>query len=69
MKELYDNILYDDGRAPQKFTKDHLEVTREEVNDKIKGDIRISSRNLRAMKASGAKIDRGDRKEMLVKSY
>lgn len=29
MKQLYEEILFDDGRAPKKFAKDHLEVDRE----------------------------------------
>ena len=52
MKELYDNILFDDGRAPKVFSKEHLEINREDINNRLKKDVRISSRNLRNMNAS-----------------
>ena len=49
MKELYQAILFDDGRAP-KFEKAGLVVGREQINELINSDIRLSSRNLRSMK-------------------
>ena len=51
MKELYAQILFDDGKAPKKFEKDHLVVAREEINALLNKDVRLSSRNLRTMKA------------------
>lgn len=50
MKELYSQILFDDGKAPKKFEKDHLVVDRSEINALLNKDVRISSRNLRTMK-------------------
>ena len=51
MKELYGSILFDNGRAPKAFQKDNLAVAREDINDVINKDIRLSSRNLRGLKA------------------
>ena len=53
MKELYAGILFDDGKAPKAFHKDHLEVERKDINDLIKKDVRLSSRNMRNMGGSG----------------
>ena len=47
MKALYAGVLFDDGRAPADFQKDHLEVERKEINELLNKDIRLSSRNLR----------------------
>lgn len=68
MKELYDIILFDDGRAPKVFTKDHLDVDRQEINNRLKKDVRITSRNLRNMNAS--KMSNAQQpKEIVIKSY
>jgi hypothetical protein len=52
MNELYKNILFDDGRAPTVFMKDHLDVDRDEINKRLKNDVMITSRNLRNMKTN-----------------
>ena len=46
MKELYQPILFDDGRAP-KFNKSMLVVERDEINEIISKEVRLSSKNLR----------------------
>ena len=51
MKDLYAQILFDDGKAPKLFEKDHLVVDRQEINALLTKDVRLSSRNLRAMKS------------------
>lgn len=50
MKELYSIILFDDGKAPKHFEKDHLCVAREDINRLLNKEVKISSRNLRDMK-------------------
>mmetsp|Transcript_24441 Transcript_24441/g.37900 ORF Transcript_24441/g.37900 Transcript_24441/m.37900 type:complete len:130 (+) Transcript_24441:1137-1526(+) len=36
LEDLYSAILFDDGRAPKVFEKDHLVVGRNEINEKIR---------------------------------
>ena len=52
MKELYSIILFDDGRAPKHFEKDHLCVDRADINKLLNKEIKISSRNLRNMEGA-----------------
>ena len=33
MKDLYNLILFDDGKAPKDFDKENLVVAREEINE------------------------------------
>jgi hypothetical protein len=49
MKELYNMILFDDGRAPKDFNKCQLLVGREAIDEVINKDVRLMSRNLRTM--------------------
>ena len=58
MKELYSAILFDDGRAPKQFEKDNLVVGRDEINQIIQKDVKISSRNLRSIRnKAGARAE------------
>ena len=64
MKELYTQILFDDGKAPKLFEKDHLVVGRQEINALLNKDVRLSSRNLRAMKTGPlAMVKHGGKEE------
>lgn len=56
-KELYQAILFDDGKPPKKFTKDFLVVGRKEINDVLQKDVRITSKNLRGMRVGGLALD------------
>jgi len=50
IKDLYDLILFDDGLAPKHFEKDMLVRDREDINELIKGEVRLTSKNLRGLK-------------------
>jgi hypothetical protein len=50
MKDLYNTILFDDGKAPEGFDKENLAVGRAEINDILNQDVRLNSRNLQAIK-------------------
>lgn len=52
IKELYMQIINDDGKAPETFEKDHLVVGRELINEICRRDLRLSSRNVRSIQAS-----------------
>jgi hypothetical protein len=44
MKLLYTLILNDDGKAPTDFSKDHLDVDREEIMGRIDLDPKVTSK-------------------------
>lgn len=64
MKELYNTILFDDGKAPTNFDKENLVVGREEINEILNQDIRLNSRNLRSIKAG--KIEQSSKEKISV---
>lgn len=49
MRELYQNILFDDGRAPKNFNKEHLVLDRKTIDETLNKEVRLLSRNLRFM--------------------
>jgi len=55
-KEFYSKILFDDGKAPSDFEKDHLVVEREKIDEVLNKDIRLMSKNLRIMTAGPLSI-------------
>lgn len=55
-KELYQAILFDDGKAPDVFSKDFLLVGRKEINDLLQEDVQLTSTNLRGMRTGGLVI-------------
>ena len=50
MKELLGDILYDDGRAGPNFKKNKVIIKQDIINELKLQDVRINSKNLRAMK-------------------
>lgn len=54
IKQLYQNVLFDDGRSPS-FQKDALVKDRQEINDIVQSDIKLSSKNMRGLKTKGRK--------------
>lgn len=50
-KELYQSILFDDGKAPRQFSKDFLVVGRKEINELLQEDVRLTSQNIRSVRA------------------
>jgi len=54
IKQLYQNVLFDDGRSPS-FQKDALVKDRQEINDIVQSDIKLSSKNMRGLKTKGGR--------------
>jgi rRNA maturation endonuclease Nob1 len=64
MKDLYNTILFDDGKAPKGFDKENLAVERAEINEILNQDIRLNSRNLKSIKVG--KIEQSSNEKISV---
>lgn len=49
-KELYQTILFDDGKAPQNFNKTQLLVNRQQINNLLQEDMILEAENMRNMR-------------------
>ena len=57
-RQLYESILFDDGLAPKQFSKDHLLVGRDQINELLQRDAKLNNKNLRSTKSGKLSIER-----------
>jgi len=57
-RQLYESILFDDGLAPKQFSKDHLLVGRDQINELLQRDAKLNNKNLRSIKSGKLSIER-----------
>ena len=59
-RNLYQNILFDDGKAPKNFAKDFLLVGRDQINELLGKNINLTSKNVRSVKSGYLSIRRNE---------
>ena len=59
-RNLYQNILFDDGKAPKQFAKDFLLVGRDQINELLAKNVNLTSKNVRSVKSGYLSIKRNE---------
>lgn len=63
-RALYQQILFDNGKAPKNFSKDFLLVGRDQINELLGKEVNLTSKNVRSVKSGFLSIKKHEEAQL-----